>query len=59
MSPAACKGQERFMCRWLPETKGLSVEEAVSVFDRPADAKQAAASGARIPRIRAGLSRDD
>ena len=32
-----------FVYRWLPETKGLSVEEAVSVFERQADAKQAAA----------------
>jgi hypothetical protein len=32
-----------FVYRWLPETKGLSVEEAVSVFERLADAKQAAA----------------
>jgi hypothetical protein len=32
-----------FVYRWLPETKGLSVEEAVSVFDRQADAKQTAA----------------
>jgi len=26
-----------FVARWLPETKGLSVEEAVSVFDRQAE----------------------
>src|ERR1022692_2659625 len=32
-----------FVYRWLPETKGLSVEEAVSVFERQAGAKQAAA----------------
>jgi SP family arabinose:H+ symporter-like MFS transporter len=32
-----------FVARWLPETKGLSVEEAVSVFERQAGAKQAAA----------------
>ncbi len=32
-----------FVGRWLPETKGLSVEEAVSVFERQAGAKQAAA----------------
>jgi MFS transporter, SP family, arabinose:H+ symporter len=32
-----------FVYRWLPETKGLSVEEAVSVFERQAGAKQVAA----------------
>src|ERR1700677_4895787 len=32
-----------FVYRWLPETKGLAVEEAVSVFERQAGAKQAAA----------------
>ncbi len=32
-----------FVYRWLPETKGLSVEEAVSVFEQQAGAKQAAA----------------
>jgi MFS transporter, SP family, arabinose:H+ symporter len=32
-----------FVYRWLPETKGLSVEQAVSVFERQADAKQAVA----------------
>ena len=32
-----------FISRWLPETKGLSVEEAVSVFEEQAGAKQAAA----------------
>ena len=32
-----------FVARFLPETKGLSVEEAVSVFERQAGAKQAAA----------------
>jgi hypothetical protein len=32
-----------FVYRWLPETKGLSVEDAVSVFERQAGAKQAAA----------------
>jgi hypothetical protein len=26
-----------FVARWLPETKGLSVEEAVSVFERQAE----------------------
>jgi hypothetical protein len=31
-----------FVYRWLPETKGLSVEEAVGVFERQADPKQAA-----------------
>ncbi len=31
-----------FISRWLPETKGLSVEEAVSVFEQQAGAKQAA-----------------
>ena len=25
-----------FVARWLPETKGLSVEEAVAVFERQA-----------------------
>jgi hypothetical protein len=29
-----------FVYRWLPETKGLSVEKAVSVFERQAGAKQ-------------------
>ena len=28
-----------FVSRWLPETKGLSVEEAVSVFERQAGEK--------------------
>jgi hypothetical protein len=32
-----------FDSRWLPETKGLSVEEAVSVFEQQAGAKRAAA----------------
>jgi SP family arabinose:H+ symporter-like MFS transporter len=32
-----------FVYRWLPETKGLLVEEAVSVFERQAGAKQVAA----------------
>jgi SP family arabinose:H+ symporter-like MFS transporter len=32
-----------FVGRWLPETKGLSVQEAVSVFERQAGATQAAA----------------
>jgi hypothetical protein len=32
-----------FVARWLPETKGLSVEQAVSVFERQAGARQAAA----------------
>ncbi len=26
-----------FVARWLPETKGLSVEQAVRVFERQAD----------------------
>jgi MFS transporter, SP family, arabinose:H+ symporter len=30
-----------FVARWLPETKGLSVEEAVSAFERQVGAKQA------------------
>jgi hypothetical protein len=32
-----------FVYQWLPEAKGLSVEEAVSVFERQANAKRAAA----------------
>jgi hypothetical protein len=32
-----------FVYRWLSETKRLSAEEAVSVFERQADAKQAVA----------------
>jgi len=38
-----CLAAIGFVYRWLPETKRLSVEEAVSVFERQADAKQAAA----------------
>jgi len=42
-----------FVYRWLPETKGLSVEEAVSVFERQAGAKTGGGlAAARIPRIR-------
>jgi len=32
-----------FVYRWLPETKGLSVEEAVSVFERQAKGRRASA----------------
>jgi MFS family permease len=32
-----------FVYRWLPETKGLSVEEAVSVFERQAEGRKASA----------------
>jgi len=32
-----------FVYRWLPETKGLSVEEAVSVFERQAKGRKASA----------------
>jgi SP family arabinose:H+ symporter-like MFS transporter len=32
-----------FVYRWLPETKGLSVEEAVEVFEAQAEGKQAPA----------------
>jgi hypothetical protein len=30
-----------FVARWLPETKGLSVEEAVGVYERQAEASHA------------------
>ena len=32
-----------FVYRWLPETKGLSVEQAVSVFERQAKGRKASA----------------
>ena len=32
-----------FVSRWLPETKGLSVEEAVAVFERQAEGSKASA----------------
>jgi len=32
-----------FVYRWLPETKGLSVEQAVRVFERQAEGRKASA----------------
>lgn len=43
-----------FVYRWLPETKGLSVEEAVSVFERQnCSAIQVRDQGSRLPAVSA------
>jgi hypothetical protein len=43
-----------FAYRWLPETKGLSVEEAVSVFERQnCSAIQVRDQGSGLPAVSA------